>query len=88
MSFGITKTISLGDGFETLEALYDGSLTEYQFRMMGRPTKLQVNDYVYTIFNAELYGRLKIKSMIGELIAHQAGAYHTLIVVEAPGGTT
>jgi hypothetical protein len=85
MSFGITKTISLENGLESLEALYNGSLTEYQFRMIGRPTKLQVNDYVYTIFNDEIHGRLKITSMIGEITDHQTGAYHTLIVVEAPG---
>jgi hypothetical protein len=85
MAFGITKTISAQEGLQTLTALYDGSATEYHIKMAGRPSNLQVGDYVYTIFNDEIHGRLKIKSMIGEATDPQSDHYYTLIVAQAPG---
>ena len=85
MSFGITKTIPAQDGLETVQALYDGSLSEFEFHMAGKPSKLKIGDYVYTIFNDMLYGRLKIKKLIGGAINPNSGKPRTLILVEAPG---
>jgi hypothetical protein len=85
MSFGITKTIPAKEGIERIDSLYDGSLTEYEFHMAGKPSKLNVGDYVYTIFNDQLYGRLKIKEMIGGAVNPKSGKDRTLLIVEAPG---
>lgn len=85
MSHGITKTIPAKEGSETLEALYDGTLTEYEFHMAGSPSKLAVGDYVYTIFKDQLRGRLRIKELIGGAVNPKSGRPRTLIMVEAPG---
>jgi hypothetical protein len=85
MSFGITKTIPAQDGIETVNSLYDGSRSEYEFHMAGKPSKLAVGNYVYTIFNDQLYGRLKIKQLIEGAINPDSGQARTLIIVEAPG---
>ena len=85
MSFGITKTIPVADGIERINSLYDGSLTEYEFHMAGKPSKLKVGDYVYTIFNDQLYGRLKITKMIEGAVNPQSGKARTLLLVKAPG---
>ena len=85
MSFGITKTIPATEGIEQINALYDGSLTEYEFHMAGQPSKLAVGDYVYTIFSDQLYGRLKIKRLIGGATNPKSGKPRTLIIVDAPG---
>lgn len=85
MSHGITKTIPAKDGIETINALYDGSLTEFEFHMAGKPSKLNVGDYIYTIFNDQLYGRLKIKEMVGGAVNPKSGKARTLLIVEAPG---
>jgi hypothetical protein len=85
MAFGITKTIPAQEGIEQLNALYDGSLSEYEFHMAGSPSRLKVGDYVYTIFNDELHGRLKIKTLIGGQVNPESGKARTLIIVEAPG---
>jgi hypothetical protein len=85
MSFGITKTIPAKEGIERIDSLYDGSLTEYEFHMAGQPSKLNVGDYVYTIFNNQLYGRLKIKEMRGGAVNPKSGKARTLLIVEAPG---
>jgi len=85
MSFGITKTIPSNEGIETLNSLYDGSLTEYEFHMAGKPTRLKVGDYVYTIFQDQLYGRLRIKALIEGATNPKSGKARTLIMVEAPG---
>ena len=85
MSFGITKTIPAKEGIESLNALYDGSISEFEFHMAGKPSKLNVGDYVYTIFDDQLYGRLKIKELIGEAVNPNSGKPRTLILVEAPG---
>jgi len=83
--FGITKTIPAKEGVSALNALYDNSLTEYEFHMAGKPSKLKVGDYVYTIFNDQLHGRLKIKALIGGAVNPNSGKPRTLIMVEAPG---
>ena len=85
MSFGITKTIPAKEGIESLNALYDGSLSKFEFHMAGAPSKLKVGDYVYTIFEDQLYGRLKIKELIGGAVNPNSGKPRTLILVEAPG---
>lgn len=85
MSFGVTKTIPAGEGIDTLNVLYDGSLTEYEFHMAGKPSKLKVGDYVYTIFNDQLHGRLKIRELIGGAVNPKSGKARTLLIVEAPG---
>ena len=65
MSFGISKTIPAKAGVGALDSLYDGSLEEFEFHMAGsEPKRLKVGDYVYTIFNDQLHGRLKIKKFI------------------------
>lgn len=85
MSFGITKTIPASRGIEALNALYDGSLSEFEFHMAGTPSKLNVGDYVYTIFQDQLHGRLKIKRFVEGAVNPRSGKPRTLIIVEAPG---
>ena len=85
MSFGITKTIPAKESMEQVDALYDGSLTEYEFHMAGKPSKLHVGDYVYTIFNDQLIGRLQIRELVGGAKNPNSGKPRTLIIVSAPG---
>ncbi len=85
MSGGITKTIPAGDGREAVDALYDGSLAEFEFHMAGKPSRLQVGDYVYTIFNDELIGRLRIHALIPGAVNPDSGKARTLILVTCPG---
>jgi len=85
VSFGITKTIPATDGIETINALYDGSVSEYEFHMAGTPSKLKVGAYVYTIFNDQLVGRLQIKKLIGGAVNPESGKPRTLVLVAAPG---
>jgi len=85
VSFGITKTIPASEGEAGVMSLYDGSLTEYEFHMAGQPSKLKVGDYVYTIFNDQLIGRLRIKALIGGATNPDSGKPRTLILVAAPG---
>ncbi|GJM14323.1 MAG: hypothetical protein DHS20C12_27260 [Pseudohongiella sp.] len=85
MSFGITKTIPASRGKEGIESLFDGSLEEFEFHMAGTPSKLKVGDFVYTIFNDELRGRLRIRELVGGAVNPKSGRPRTLIVVECPG---
>ena len=85
MSKGITKTVPATAGMKTLDSFYDGSLKEYEFHMAGKPSKLNVGDYVYTIFGNMLYGRMKIKKFIEGATNPKSGKPRTLIIVEAPG---
>ncbi len=85
MNFGITKTIPASAGQETVDALYDGSLSEYEFHMAGSPSKLKVGHYVYTIFGNQLIGRLPIKALIPGAVNPKSGKPRTLIMVAAPG---
>lgn len=85
MSSGITKTIPSSQGVEALEDLYNGKLHEFEFHMAGKPSKLNSGDYVYTIFEDKLHGRLKIKELISGHINPASGAPRTLIMVKAPG---
>jgi hypothetical protein len=85
MSSGITKTIPAKEGMACIDALYDGTLKEFEFHMAGRPSKLNVGDYVYTIYGDLLYGRLKITKLIGGAVNPASGKARTLIMVAAPG---
>ena len=85
MRFGITKTIPAVEGIEGVNALYDGSISEYEFHMAGKPSKLSVGDYVYTIFKDHLVGRLRIKRLVEGATNPNSGRPRTLIIVEAPG---
>ena len=53
--------------------------------MAGKPSKLNVGDYVYTIFNDQLHGRVKIKELIGGAVNPSSGKARTLIMVDCPG---
>ena len=85
MSFGITKTIPAKEGIAALNALYDGSDKEFEFHMAGKPSKLKVGDYVYTIFEDQIHGRLKIKKLVGGAVNPNSGKARTLIYVDTPG---
>jgi hypothetical protein len=85
MNFGITKTIPAVAGQETVDALYDGSLSEYEFHMAGSPSKLKVGHFVYTIFENQLIGRLRINALIPGAVNPKSGKPRTLIMVDAPG---
>ena len=86
MSFGITKTIPAKAGVEILDSLYDGSRSEYEFHIAGRePKRLKAGDYVYTIFNDQLHGRLKISKFITGATNPGSGKPRILIIVDAPG---
>ena len=85
MSFGITKTIPASRGVAGINSLYDGSLSEFEFHMAGKPSKLNVGDFVYTIFNDEMIGRCQIKELIGGAVNPSSGKPRTLIMVTCPG---
>ena len=85
MNFGITKTIPASRGDKGIESLYDGTLSEFEFHMAGKPSRLKVGDYVYTIFNDQLRGRLRITELIGGKINPKSGKPRTLIMVGCPG---
>ncbi len=85
MSFGITKTIPAKEGWKAVDTLYDGTLTEFEFHMAGKPSKLNVGDYVYTIYNDQLVGRLPIKELIFGAVNPDSGKPRTLIIVACPG---
>ena len=85
MNFGITKTIPAKRGVEALDGLYDGSLREFEFHMAGKPSKLHVGDYVYTIFNDHLHGRVKITEFVEGATNPDSGKPRTLIMVACPG---
>ena len=85
MSFGITKTIPAKYGQQAVDALFDGAVDEFEFHMAGKPSKLNVGDYVYTISNDQLVGRLKIKELIGGSVNPNSGKPRTLIMVACPG---
>lgn len=85
MNFGITKTIPAKEGEQAVTMLYDGSIDEFEFHMAGKPSKLNVGDYVYTIFQDELIGRVQIKELIGGAVNSDSGKPRTLIMVACPG---
>ena len=82
---GITKTIPQKEGVEAINALYDGSIKEYEFHMAGTPSKLDVGNYVYTIFDDQLVGRLQVTRLEPGHVNPSSGKPRTLIYVKAPG---
>jgi hypothetical protein len=85
MSFGITKTIPSKEGEKAAKMLYDGSIDEFEFHMAGKPSTLNVGDFVYTIFQDQMIGRLQIKELIGGAVNPNSGKPRTLIMVACPG---
>lgn len=85
MSFGVTKTIPASRGQEGIDCLYDGSRSDFEFHMAGKPSRLKTGDFVYTIFNDELVGRLLITELIGGAVNPNSGKPRTLIMVACPG---
>ena len=85
MKSGITKTLPLSRLQQEIDALYDGSLNTFEFHMAGKPSKLEVGDYVYTIYKNELIGRLQIQELIGGAVNPSSGRPRTLIMVACPG---
>ena len=81
----ITKTIPQKVGIEVLNSLFDGSIEQFEFHMSGTPKRLKEGDYVYTIFDNQLIGRLKIKRFVAGEVNPKSGRPRTLIYVKAPG---
>ncbi|MCA9307889.1 MAG: hypothetical protein R3B92_03035 [Patescibacteria group bacterium] len=83
--FGISKTIPANEGKTALDNLYNGKLKEYEFHMAGKPSKLKVGDYVYTIFQDMLYGKLQIAQIVEGQNNPESGKSRSLIIVKCPG---
>ncbi len=84
MSFGITKTIPSKEGQASLNALYEIE-GEFEFHMAGKPSKLNVGDYVSTSFQDPLHGRLKVIRIEGGAVNPNSGRPRSLIFVATPG---
>jgi hypothetical protein len=82
---GITKTIPQKGGDEALVALYDGRVGEYEFHMAGKPSRLNVGDYVYTIWQDMLVGRCQITRIEFGAANPASGKPRSLIFVKTPG---
>lgn len=82
---GITKTIPQKHGIEAVNTLYDGPVGEFEFHMAGKPSKLRVGDYVYTIWENMLIGRLRITRIETGAVNPQSGKPRSLIYVATPG---
>ena len=70
---------------DAVNALYDGRLHEFEFHMAGTPSRLQPGHFVYTIFNNQIIGRLKIVRIEGGAVNPESGRPRTLVFVAAPG---
>lgn len=82
---GITKTVPQKEGRQAVDQLYDGSITEFEFHMRGKPSRLVEGDYVYTIYQDMLEGRCKVKEIILGVTNPVSGKVQTLIMVDCPG---
>ncbi|MFH2038857.1 MAG: hypothetical protein ABIJ65_05420 [Chloroflexota bacterium] len=82
---GITKTIPQKDGVATVEALYDGRVGEFEFHMAGKPSRLEVGDYVYTIWGDMLVGRCQITRIELGAVNPGSGKPRSLIIEKTPG---
>ena len=82
---GITKTIPKNEGVEAVEALYSGMGGEYEFHMAGKPSRLNVGDFVYTIWQDMLVGRCQIMRIEPGAVNPQSGKPRSLIIVKTPG---
>ncbi len=88
MSFGITKTLPQSEGPGAVDELYSVA-GEYEFHMAGKPSKLKVGHFVYTIWQDEIVGRLPIVRLElaqpGGAVNPNSGKPRTLIFVSTPG---
>ena len=82
---GITKTIPQKHGQKAADQLFDGSLDSFEFHMSGKPSKLSVGDFVYTIWQNELIGRCLITDIRPGILNKDTGKAQTLIDVKCPG---
>jgi len=82
---GITKTIPQKHGIEAVNALYKGSEGEFEFHMAGKPSRLNVGDYVYTIWQDMVIGRCQITRLEFGAVNPASGKPRTLIYVSTPG---
>lgn len=81
---GISKTIPQNRE-DSADWLFDGSVSEFEFHMRGKPSKLDVGDYVYTIWQDECLGRCKITRILLDQKHPRTGKVQTLIYVACPG---
>jgi len=84
MSFGITKTLPQSEGPRAVDELYSVP-GEYEFHMAGKPSKLKVGHFVYTIWQDEIVGRLPIVRLEEGAVNPSSGKPRTLIFVSTPG---
>jgi hypothetical protein len=84
MSNGITKTLPADRTPAEVDKLYNVS-GEYEFHMAGTPSKLAPGDYVYTIYNNQLIGRLRILRIQPGATNPESGKPRSLIYVATPG---
>ena len=82
---GITKTIPQKEGVQAVEALYDGKKGEYEFHMAGKPSRLNIGDYVYTIWKDMIVGRCQITRIEHGAVNPDSGKPRSLIFVKTPG---
>ena len=82
---GITKTIPQKEGIAAVEALYDGADGEYEFHMAGKPSRLNVGDYIYTIWQDMIVGRCQITRIEHGAVNPDSGRPRSLIFVKTPG---
>ncbi|MEK6222379.1 MAG: hypothetical protein N2D54_09025 [Chloroflexota bacterium] len=82
---GISKTIPQREGQAGVDALYDGPKGEFEFHMAGKPSRLEVGEYVYTIWEDMIVGRCKITRIQTGATNPMSGAPRSLIFVETPG---
>lgn len=82
---GITKTIPKKHGVEAVDAIYSGHKGEFEFHMAGNPSRLNVGEYVYTIWQDMLVGRCQIVRIEPGAVNPQSGKPRSLIFVKIPG---
>jgi len=82
---GITKTLPQTDGIEAVESLYDGRVGEFEFHMAGKPSRLSIGDFVYTIWQDMVVGRCQISRIELGAVNPDSGKPRSLIFVKTPG---
>ena len=84
-NFGISKTIPKSAGRAALESLYDGSVETYEFHLNSNLKRVNVGDWVYTIFDHQLHGRCRIVSLEPGHVNPCSGQPRTFVFVSCPG---
>lgn len=82
---GITKTIPQKEGMQAIDRLYEGEAGEFEFHMAGKPSRLNVGEFVYTIWQDMLVGRLQITRIDTGGVNPNSGKPRSLIYVTTPG---